>query len=102
MYTDTQVARMVKLYTAAETVEARSEAVVTLAKEMDKTVRSIIAKLSREGVYVKIEKVRTQKIRKDALVAQIAEVLQVDAKTRLSGLVKSNVDTLKLILANLS
>ena len=52
-YTDEMVAHMTEAYVAnpsRETVEA-------LASEMGKTVRSVIAKLSREGVYVAQPKV---------------------------------------------
>ena len=47
-YTDEMVAQMTKDYTANPT----RETVDTLAKTFGKTTRSIIAKLSREGVYV--------------------------------------------------
>ncbi len=47
-YTDEMVAQMTKDYTANPT----RETVDSLAKTFGKTTRSIIAKLSREGVYV--------------------------------------------------
>lgn len=47
-YTDEMVAQMTKDYTANPT----RETVDQLAKTFGKTTRSIIAKLSREGVYV--------------------------------------------------
>ena len=47
-YTDDMVAEMTKVYTANPT----RETVDQLAKQFGKTTRSIIAKLSREGVYV--------------------------------------------------
>jgi len=46
-YTDEMVAQMTNDYTANPT----RETVDTLAKEFGKTTRSIIAKLSREGIY---------------------------------------------------
>jgi bisphosphoglycerate-dependent phosphoglycerate mutase len=46
-YTDEMVAQMKNDYTANPT----RETVDTLAKEFGKTTRSIIAKLSREGIY---------------------------------------------------
>ena len=46
-YTDEMVASMVEAYTAQPT----RETVDSLAQELGKTTRSIIAKLSREGVY---------------------------------------------------
>ena len=47
-YTDEMVAQMTNDYTANPT----RETVDALAKQFGKTTRSIIAKLSREGVYV--------------------------------------------------
>ena len=46
-YTDEMVAQMTEQYTANPTRETVDE----LARELGKTTRSIIAKLSREGVY---------------------------------------------------
>ena len=46
-YTDEMVAEMHELYTANPT----RETVDSLAQEFGKTTRSIIAKLSREGIY---------------------------------------------------
>jgi|TARA_R110000765_G_scaffold340405_1_gene430506 hypothetical protein len=69
-YTDEMVAQMVDAYQenpSRETVEA-------LASEFGKTVRSIIAKLSREGVYVaqpKVTKSGEPVVRKAELVAQL-------------------------------
>ena len=69
-YTDEMVAQMTEAYVAnpsRETVEA-------LATEMGKTVRSVIAKLSREGVYVaqpKVTKTGEPVVRKAELVALI-------------------------------
>ena len=45
-YTDEQVEVMVAWYTA----EPTRDTVDTIAKEMDKSVKSVIGKLSREGV----------------------------------------------------
>ena len=63
-YTEAQTDKMVSDYKAGMNVE-------TIASSMGKTVRSVIAKLSREGVYK--AKVRTNKtggeiIKKDTLV----------------------------------
>jgi hypothetical protein len=69
-YTSEMVAEMTKLYTA----NPNRETVDVLAKQFGKTVRSIIAKLSREGVYVaqpRITKSGEPVVRKAELVAQI-------------------------------
>ena len=71
-YTDEQVAHMVEVYSANPT----RDTVDVLAQELGKSVRSIIAKLSREGVYVDQErKTKTGEpvVRKAELVAQINE-----------------------------
>ena len=79
-YTDEMVANMTKQYQANPT----RETVDALAREFGKTTRSIIAKLSREGVYV--AQPRTTKsgepvISKAELVAQIAEHFGIEVPT---------------------
>ena len=79
-YTDEMVSEMTKRYTESPT----RETVDALAQDMGKTVRSIIAKLSREGVYV--AQPRTTKsgepvISKAELVAQINEHFGIELPT---------------------
>tara|TARA_B100000029_G_C17139914_1_gene802016 strand:- start:90 stop:542 length:453 start_codon:yes stop_codon:yes gene_type:complete len=79
-YTDEMVSEMTKRYTESPT----RETVDALAQDMGKTVRSIIAKLSREGVYV--AQPRTTKsgepvISKSELVAQINEHFGIELPT---------------------
>ena len=50
-YTEEQVEQMIEQYSANPT----RETVENLADEMDKSIKSIIGKLSREGVYLKTE-----------------------------------------------
>ena len=50
-YTEEQVAVMIEKYSNNPT----RETVEFLAQEMDKSIKSIIGKLSREGVYKKTE-----------------------------------------------
>ena len=72
-YTDEMVAHMTKTYVANPT----RETVDALAQHFCKSVRSIIAKLSREGVYVaqpKVTKTGEPVVRKAELVAQIQEL----------------------------
>ena len=93
-YTDEMVATMVDQYSASPT-KATVEA---LAETFGKSTRSIIAKLSREGVYVaqpKTTKSGTPSVRKADIVADIASVLGVELEA--PTLVKaSKVDLLML------
>ena len=69
-YTDEMVAQMTKAYEANPT----RETVEDLASTLGKSVRSIIAKLSREGVYVaqpKVTKTGEPVVRKAELVAML-------------------------------
>ena len=79
-YTDEMVNAMTEAYTENPT----RETVDALAEQFGKTTRSIIAKLSREGVYV--AQPRTTKsgepvISKAELVAQIAEHFDIEIPT---------------------
>jgi len=76
-YTDEMVNTMTEQYQANPT----RETVDALAREFGKTTRSIIAKLSREGVYV--AQPRTTKtgepiVSKNEIVNDIASLLQVE------------------------
>ena len=79
-YTDEMVAQMVEAYTA----EPNRDTVDSLAQQFGKTTRSIIAKLSREGVYV--AQPRTTKsgepvVAKSELVNQIQEHFGIELPT---------------------
>ena len=79
-YTEEMVNTMTEAYAANPT----RETVDALAEQFGKTTRSIIAKLSREGVYV--AQPRTTKsgepvISKAELVAQIAEHFDIEIPT---------------------
>jgi hypothetical protein len=79
-YTDEMVASMVEAYTA----EPTRETVDSLANELGKTTRSIIAKLSREGVYQ--AQPRTTKsgepvVSKAELVSAIASHFDIEVPT---------------------
>lgn len=65
-YTAEQTAEVVATYTAAPTAET----VAVLAEKLGKTVKSVVAKLAREGVYKKAEKATASKAgaRKDEIV----------------------------------
>jgi len=96
-YTEEQTAELVKAYVEAKTEETRAEVVETFAEELGKTVRSIRAKLVREGVYVaKTYKSKTgaKPETKEAIVSAIADTLGVDADATLSGLEKATKNCL--------
>jgi putative heme iron utilization protein len=96
-YTPEMTAKMVEAYKASPT-KATVEA---LATEFGKTVKSVVAKLSREKVYVKAEKAsETKRVPKEALVAEIAEKLGVNAE-KLDGLEKVSAAVLKAVSAAL-
>jgi len=93
-YTDEMVSTMVDQYSASPT-KATVEA---LAETFGKSTRSIIAKLSREGVYVaqpKVTKAGAPIVRKADIIADIASVLGVELEA--PTLVKaSKIDLLML------
>ena len=97
-YTDEMVASMTEQYVANPT----RETVEALAQEFGKSVRSIIAKLSREGVYVaqpKVTKTGEPVVRKAELVAQIEETL---GGTTFPTLVKASKADLQKLLDTIS
>jgi len=80
-YTAEQTADMLERFKAGESVES-------LATAMGKTVRSIVAKLSREGVYKakeRVSKTGEAVVKKDALTDQLAA---------LAGLTEAEADSL--------
>ena len=95
-YTDEMVNAMTEAYTANPT----RETVDALAQQFGKTTRSIIAKLSREGVY--IAQPRTTKsgepvVSKAELVAQIQEHFGIELPT----LVKAGKQDLQRLVDSL-
>ena len=92
-YTDEMVASMTEQYVANPT----RETVEALAQEFGKSVRSIIAKLSREGVYVaqpKVTKTGEPVVRKAELVAQLEAHFGVAIPTLVKA---SKADLQKLV-----
>ena len=92
-YTDEMVAQMTEAYTA----NPNRDTVDALAKQFGKSVRSIIAKLSREGVYVaqpKVTKTGEPVVRK----AELVEILEAHFQVAIPTLVKaSKADLQKLV-----
>lgn len=95
-YTEAQVNEMVARYTE----EPSRETVENLAKELNKSIKSIIGKLSREGVYQKTEyltKSGEKPITKLELVSALGDVLDIPDQW-LEGLEKAPKPVLKRIV----
>lgn len=98
-YTAEAEARMVEVYGAESTDEGRKAAVKALARELAKPERSVIAKLSRMGVYMKPErKDKTGKaiVRKDKVATEIGEALGL-SEADTDSLAKANKRALTAI-----
>lgn len=99
-YTEEQTKYMIEVYSknpGRGTVEM-------LASELDKSTKSIIGKLSREGVYRResyVTKTGEKPITKVELVASIADSLGVSVDS-LEGLEKTPKGVLKLLSKELS
>ena len=96
-YTDEMVAQMTEAYTANPT----RETVDALAKKLGKSVRSIIAKLSREGVYVaqpKVTKTGEPVVRK----AELVSVVEAHFGIALPTLVKASKADLQRLVDTIS
>lgn len=96
-YTDEQTTELVQAYQAGEAVEA-------LAERFQKSVRSIVAKLSREGVYQK--KTYTTKngekvVKKDAHADAIGAILGLP-ENDIESLTKANKNALRVIFEALA
>ena len=96
-------------YTPEQTVAvleayASGTDVVAIAESMGKTTRSIIAKLSREGVYQKkayVSKTGEAVQKKDQTADAIGAILRM-TEAEIESLTKANKTALKAILAALS
>ncbi len=99
-YTPEMTAKMVEAYTAAPTAAT----VEALAVEMGKTVRSIVAKLSREKVYVAktyVSKTGAPVVKKDETADAIGAVLSL-TEAEIESLTKANKTALAKIFAALA
>lgn len=99
-YTEEQTVEMVAAYVKTPTRETVEE----LAEKYEKSLKSIIGKLSREGVYQRQSyKTKTGEtpVTKEELVSEIATGLEIDLE-KLLGLEKAPKQTLKNILDALS
>jgi hypothetical protein len=96
-YTPEQTAQIVNAYTAGDTVEA-------IAAMVGKSTRSIVAKLSREGVYKKKEyvtKTGEKAVKKDAHADAIGAILKLP-ENDIESLTKANKSALKAIFEALA
>jgi len=91
-YTAEMTNTIVEGYKAGETAEV-------LATKIGKSVRSVVAKLSREGVYVRKGKAAKgeKAVTKADLIAKIAEKAGVEA-TVLASLEKANKEALEALI----
>jgi len=93
-YTEAQTLELVNEYKAGVTVEA-------LAERMGKSVRSVVAKLSREGVYVAKTKAKgVSRVKKAELVERLATACSVPAEL-FESLEKANHEVLEHLVAQL-
>ena len=94
-YTDAQVAIMVSVYQANPT----RKTVDMLAKDMDKSIKSIIGQLSREGIYQKaIYKTKSGEVpmTKQEIILAMATALGIDS-SKIMGLEKAPKQDIKFI-----
>ncbi len=94
-YTEKQVELMIEAYTNTPT----RETVENLAENLDKSIKSIIGKLSREGVYKKtVYKTKSGEDpeTKKEIVEYISGILEVEYET-VAGLEKSPKAALKIL-----
>jgi len=92
-YTEAQTMELVNSYKSGVTVEA-------IATTLGKTTRSVVAKLSREGVYVAKTKSSVARVKKSDLVDKLAAFCQV-APEVFESLEKANHDVLEVLVAKL-
>lgn len=90
-YSEAQVAELIAGYTAGETVEA-------LASKLGKTARSVIAKLSKEGVYkAKTKETGKRAMLKSEMVAKLAKMTGA-TEEQLESLEKATGPALMVVL----
>jgi len=94
-YTQEQTLEVVSKYQSGMPVEM-------IAREMGKTTRSIVAKLSREGVYVAKSKTKAPaRVKKAELVDQLAAACGVPSEL-FESLEKANHEVLEALAARVA
>ena len=102
-YTDGQTTELVSTYVAAEDADERMEVMQYFASKFNKHLRSIIAKLSREKVYIKAAKVTKsggEVVKKEELANRIA-IRMGAAPENFDSLAKANKTVLLRILTHI-
>jgi len=90
-YTAEQTAEIIGLYTTGNSVEM-------IAEQVGKSVRSIVAKLSREGVYIPKTAVKGQgRVTKADLINRLANKFGIEA-TEIASLEKAGAGALELLV----
>lgn len=93
-YTEAQTLELVNEYKAGATPEM-------LAEKLGKSVRSVVAKLSREGVYTPKTRAKgVARVRKSELVDKLAQACGVPPEL-FESLEKANHEVLEVLAANL-
>lgn len=92
-YTPEQVVELVQKYQQGTSVE-------TLADSFGKSVRSIVAKLSREGVYQAKARTSANRVTKLDMVTEIAQWVGCD-QSEVASLEKASHEALSLLLARI-
>lgn len=99
-YTPEQTTALVAAYQAAPTAET----VASFAEAFGKSVKSVVAKLSREGVYVKKEyttKAGATPVKKEALADELQAAFGL-SEAEADSLTKANKTALVKILAKVN
>lgn len=103
-YTVEQSAELVAAYSAAADMESRKAVIEAFAVKFGKTVKSVIAKLSRENAYVKPVHVRkdgTSVEKKDTTADAIGKILGL-SEAATDSLTKANRGALQAIFKALA
>lgn len=93
-YTPEQTKDLVAKYQSGMPVEM-------IARELGKTTRSVVAKLSREGVYVAKTKLSQPRVKKADLVDRLAQACGVHAE-QFESLEKANLEVLEALLVRVA
>lgn len=103
-YTEEQVKALVGAYDNAGSQDSRDEVVAEFAEKFGKSIASIRAKLSREGVYVKRERMTKDGRKVERKAAKVARIATYSSKPEefFESLEKANAAVLDELLAMLS
>ena len=103
-YTDEMVATLIAGYDPEASQDVRTAQVAQLSEALNRTTRSVIAKLSRMGLYVPKEyttKQGTKSVSKAAIVGGIAALCNVDEEI-VESLEKATKNALTVIFNEIS